>query len=72
MNLIKKTIVIILACIVTTGFANSFFFKKQEAITISTQPVELPVIKIEATPIKINEQEMFLDLVAAHTPTGRF
>lgn len=72
MNLIKKTIVIILACIVTTGFANSFFFKKQEAITISTQPVELPVIKIEATPIKINEQEMFLDAIGMRESSNRY
>ena len=72
MNLIKKTIVIILACIVTTGFANSFFFKKQESITISTQPVELPVIKIEATPIRINEQEMFLNAIGMRESSNRY
>lgn len=72
MNLIKKTVVIILACIVTTGFANSFFFKKQESITISTQPVELPVIKIEVTPIKINEQEMFLNAIGMRESSNRY
>ena len=63
MNLIKKSIGIILACIVTTGFANNFFFKQEEPITVSTQPVELPVIRIKVEPLKIDQQEMFLDAI---------
>ena len=72
MNLIKRAIGIILACIVTTGFANSFFFKEQEVITVSTQPVELPVIKIEVTPLKIDQQEMFLDAIGMRESSNRY
>tara|TARA_B100000900_G_scaffold400940_1_gene405101 strand:- start:2681 stop:3259 length:579 start_codon:yes stop_codon:yes gene_type:complete len=72
MNLIKRVIGIILACLVTTGFANSFFFKKQETITVSTRPVEIPVVKIEVEPLKINQQEMFLNAIGMRESSNRY
>jgi len=72
MNLIKKSIGIILACLVTTGFANNFFFKQEEPIIISTQPVEMPVIRIEVEPLKIDQQEMFLDAIGMRESSNRY
>lgn len=72
MNFVKKVIGIILACLVTTGFANSFFFKKQEPIQVSTHSVELPEIKIEVIPIKIDQQEMFLNAIGMRESSNRY